>query len=358
MLIKEQVDSLRSFLSSTTKDKQYWFFRTMGGYHFDEFVSKGFIALGYDFVTMKELSSLPEDGNKARMAIKAVLEPFTKEYSKKRIGTIASQVVRFYQEMQIGDVVIVPSEQSQRFAFGIIQSEVYEDGSKHPQGSCQFSKRRKVKWYKDASRYELDPKLILALGSQHTISNVNAYAELIDRKINKLYTKGDYSYLNLRVNQETGLTWDEYIFLGDLGTIFSDFSKENNLGVDLTQIQMKINVQSPGDILMIIPDNMGEMLVIVALLLVAIKGGSAKIKISDAIEAELKTKDVGSIFGNVLDSISNFLNQRTDRKIKVAESKARLQKMEMELPEVIKDVIVLDEQKTEDHHDAPGSSEA
>lgn len=45
MISKEQIEQLSQLIQNVNPDKHYWFFRTMGGHFYDEFVSMGFMPL-------------------------------------------------------------------------------------------------------------------------------------------------------------------------------------------------------------------------------------------------------------------------------------------------------------------------
>lgn len=47
MITKEQIEQLGKLICDINPDKHYWFFRTMGGTYYDEFVSRGYIAFGF-----------------------------------------------------------------------------------------------------------------------------------------------------------------------------------------------------------------------------------------------------------------------------------------------------------------------
>ena len=63
MITREQIEQLGQLIQDVNPDKHYWFFRTMGGYLYDEFVSKGFIAIGYDEIMMKDLKEISKKKN-------------------------------------------------------------------------------------------------------------------------------------------------------------------------------------------------------------------------------------------------------------------------------------------------------
>ena len=344
MISKEQIEQLSQLIQNVNPDKHYWFFRTMGGHFYDEFVSMGFIAIGYDDILMKDLKDLPEQDYMARAFIKIRLHELKNEMTDSQIAKAAGQIVKFYKELHIGDIIVAPDRQSRKFAIGVIASDMYEDSSKHGETECPFVKRRSVKWIKEVWRHELDAKAILAFGNQQTMSSIDDYADYIDRKMDQLYTKGDASYLVLRVNQDKELSWEDFMFIGELGAFFKEFSKEIELGADLSRIKMKINVQSPGDILLMIPDGGGWILVIVLLILMVIRGGKSHINInSNGLDAGVEAEDMGDTLRKVLEAISNFRDRNVERSLLI---KRNLENMDIEQPKDTQDVILLDESET------------
>ena len=344
MITKEQIEQLGLLISEVSPNKHYWFFRTMGGHYYDEFVSKGFIAIGYDDILMKDLNDLPEHDAMARAFLKVRLHELMKDMTNSQIAKAAGQIMKFYRGLHKDDIIVAPDYQSKKFAIGIIISDMYEDNDKHGEWDCPFIKRRTVRWIKEVKRNELDPKAILAFGNQQTMSSIDDYADFIDRKLDQLYSKGDASYLVLRVNQDKELSWEDFMFIGELGAFFSEFSKEIDLGADLSRIKMKINVQSPGDILLMIPDGGGWILVLVVLILGVIRGGKFHINISkDGFDAGVDTEGIGDTLNKVLKAISDFRDRNAERSLRI---KSKLENMAIEQPADTQDVILLDESET------------
>lgn len=346
MITREQIEQLGQLVQNINPDKHYWFFRTMGGRYYDEFVSNGFIAIGYDEILMKDLRDIPERDDMARSFLKIRLHETDKTMTDAQIAKAAGQIVKFFRELNVGDVVVAPSSESKKYAIGVICSEMFEDSSKHGEKECPFVKRRLVKWHKEVWRHEIDAKAVLAFGNQQTMSSIDEYAEYIDRKIGQIYTKGDASYLILRVNQDKALSWEDFMFIGELGALFSDLSKEVELGTDLSKIRMKINVQSPGDILLMIPDGGTGILALIFLLLLLIRGGNAHIKVdSEGVDAKVGIEGIGDTLKKILEAISDFLDRNADRVVKV---KKGLENMKIDQPEDVQDAILIDESETTD----------
>jgi hypothetical protein len=321
MITKQQIEQLGALIQNVNPNKHYWFFRTMGGMYYEEFYKESYIAIGYNEILMKDLRVLSIRGDEARAYIKIMLKERRKDLTESQIAKTASQILKFYRELKIGDLIIAPNYQSKKFAIGIINSEMYEDSSKHADCKCQFAKRRKIKWIKEVERKDIDPKALLAFGNQQTMSCVDEYAEYIDRKVDQLYTKGEQTYLALRVNQERGLSWDDFCFISDLGELFKYVSQEGGVNVDLSQIKMKINVQSPGDIILMCSGDVGWYLL---LLLVAIgcllPGGNVKF-----LGFKFESNGLGSFAKQISEAVTHYLDHKADRKAKLLERATNMQ---------------------------------
>lgn len=346
MITKTQIEQLGLLVQNVNPDKHYWFFRTMGGLYYDDFVSKGYIAIGYNDIIMKDLKDLPDRDDMARSFLKIRLHEIDKELTDAQIAKAAGQILKFYRELSVGDIVVVPGDESKKYAIGTICSDMFEDSNKHGYNECPFVKRRAVKWKKEVLRHELDAKAILAFGNQQTMSSIDDYAEFIDRKLGHIYTKGDTSYLVLRVNQDKALSWEDFMFIGELGALLRDFSEEVELGADLSKIQMKINVQSPGDILLMIPDGSSWILALVFFILMVIRGGKGHIKINkDGFDAGIETEGIGDTINKVLGAISDFLDRNANRALI---AKKGLENMKIDQPKGSREIILIDEPETTD----------
>lgn len=56
------IERINDYILKVPHDIHYWMVRTMGGEYYHEFVEKGFIAIGYNEISLKELNVInPED---------------------------------------------------------------------------------------------------------------------------------------------------------------------------------------------------------------------------------------------------------------------------------------------------------
>lgn len=339
-------EKLQSILFNMNSDRNYWFIRTMSGMFYDEFYQENYVAIGHDGILMRDLQDLSDKEGAAREQLKLKLTEKEPELTPAQRAKAAGQILKFYREAKAGDVVVIPSSNSDKFAIGKFIGEMYEDSSTHADGSCPFVKRRPVKWLTEIDRYQFDPNLLLCLGNQQTMSSINSHSEYIDRKIAPLYTKGNESYLVLRVNQDKSLSWDDFCFIADLGDLFKAVSHESGINVDLTQIKMKINVQSPGDILMMCVGNYAYLLPIAFLILCAL-GGHVKLGIF-----EFETKGLGDFCQKILESVTTYLDHKAERKIRLEQ---RLKNMEIGVGESVP--VTADESGRSEAPSSPEESE-
>lgn len=317
-------------VKSINDETQYWLVRTMGGDYYNHYVEDGFIAIGYNEITIDDLIHLPQKEKHARKVLKEMLKG--RRDKIKNTGYPASQMIRFVRDMKVGDIVIVPASSSYKVTFGTIKSDVYQENKNlHIEGRCPFAKRRDVEWIKTSPRHLLVPELQLMFNSRHIISEVNGYALFIDNFLNDFYHKGELTYLVLRVKQKQTLSADDFTLVGDLMELFNEYSKENNLGLTSKDIGMKMCVQSPGDILAF-AQSMGGIAVI-GLFIMFIKGGTFSINCKQ-FHLSVKVPTFGESFSQIASSVNNFLNDSRRRQtIKRLENK--LDNMEIETPSAI-----------------------
>ena len=194
-------EKLLQDVKSIKDETNYWLVRTMGGDFYDEYVDKNFIAIGYNEIFVDDLTHLPQKERPARKILQEMLK--ARKDSIRNTGYPASQMIRFAREMKVGDIVVVPASSSYKVTFGVIESDIYQETSNlHAALGCPFAKRRNVKWIRTSMRHSLPAELQLMFNSRHIISEISGYAPFIDNFLNDFYTKGNMTYLVLRVKQE------------------------------------------------------------------------------------------------------------------------------------------------------------
>jgi restriction system protein len=314
-------------ITTVEKDTHYWLVRTMGGDFFYEYLSRGYIAIGYNEITLNEIKFASTFGEKAGEQLKKIVE--AKEALKKQSDDedeinaqyATTQLLKFYRDIQIGDVIVIPGRNSDDIAFAKIESGVYEEPNVSKlEGVCNFAKRRKIHLLHKTTRTELNPKLQLMFNSRHIVSNVDGYASYIDSSISDFYAKDGYTNLVLRVREEDNLRASDFGLVPALVELVKDFSEENKLEINTDDIKAKMCVQSPGDILMFATS--WEGITLIGLFILLLKSG----ELSYSKESGFKIK-----VGDILRSASEFLDRRRDRKFKKA-MQDKLENMKIETP--------------------------
>lgn len=313
-------------ITTIEKNTRYWLVRTMGGDYFYEYISRGYIAIGYNEISLNEIKFASTFAEKAGEQLKSIVEAkeaLKKQPDEEEINAqyAVSQLLKFYRDIQIGDIIVMPGRNSDDVAFAKIESGVYEESNVSKlEGICNFTKRRKIHLLHKTSRTELNPKLQLMFNSRHIISNVDGYASYIDSSISDFFAKDGYTNLVLRVKEENNLRASDFGLVPELVELVKDFSKENNLDIDINDIKAKMCVQSPGDILMFAPS--WEAITLIGLFIILLKSG----ELSYSKDSGFKIK-----VGDLLRSASEFLDRRRDRKFKKA-MQDKLENMKIETP--------------------------
>ncbi|WNV81146.1 hypothetical protein RUL31_07700 [Bacillus atrophaeus] len=295
--------ALFDLIPKIPKHRRYWFVRTNAGAYYDDFISGNFIGVGWNNITLDTLEdNIP------------LCDKVLEKYPKERKNYVARQINIIIDEMKKGDVVLIPSYNSTYIHFGIIEDEmVYEEeipneiedleNNSHLtfnyEGICPYKKRRKVNWIKERKKEMLDPQLYRIIYSQQTISNVDKYADFIDKALYDFFIKNDVCHLILHVRKKGDIKGSHLVtFMSDLLSL-TELNK-----MDDEEVNLKVAVQSPGTI-----ELLGAVPVIVlsTFVLIGILGGKAKF-----LGAEINTPGV---LGRILEFKKNKQIQNLLKKI-------------------------------------------
>lgn len=230
--------------------RKYWFIRSESGLYYENFIVGNYVAIGWDYFD-KLLYIKTEEKDKFIDAIKNV-------YKDERAGYIYGQINRFVSEISKGDIVMVPSKDSNLISFGEIISDAYIEPvlsqntqKKDKEIVCEFKKRRKVKWLKQIRKSELDPYLYKLIYTQGTVSNVTKfYSDFIDRTIHSFFIKGEKAHLVLHVKKSKNIKVRELLpFIDSTSSaIESIISSKKVDSQNQKNVEIKLNVQSPGPV--------------------------------------------------------------------------------------------------------------
>jgi predicted Mrr-cat superfamily restriction endonuclease len=246
------------------QERNYWLVRSNGGEYYDDFTLHNYIALAWDYVNIAMLNNKSEEEIKALIEMNERSQPtktddLTEEEVKSSgvVTSIYNKIIRFVKEFKIGDVVLVPSKNSESISIGIIKSEAYEDPSymlnylnENPNTElklCPYHKRRKVEWLKHIPKFKLDIYLIKAFSSHHAISSINDHAEYIDRTLYPIYRKKDEVHSVIHAGHPNGFTLRELVELSrNYELSIMDLCEQLGIEYNYKDYNVKINIHSPG----------------------------------------------------------------------------------------------------------------
>ena len=233
-------------------NRKYWLVRTFGGKYYDHFVQNNYIAIGWNELSDIEMIKNADDNGVAK---EQLFNKAKELYSKKetdQIGRIVNPIIKFVQDMAIGDVVVIPSKNSKEIHFGIIKSDVtiVKDVINLDDGLEPLYKRRTVDWVIWRDKDSVDLNIFKMLASHYAISSVDAYAESIDRTMYSFYVKGDKAYLVIRASKEGEYEGTEIPDLINqfIGTV-NIYNKLTGDSINKNDVKTKVSLQSDGFVL-------------------------------------------------------------------------------------------------------------
>lgn len=240
--INHLFQTLYAQLPAVNSTKDYWFVRAQKGLFYKSFLNGSYIAIGWNHITLDDLENLDEE------SIKRKIKEFDKSVEKP--GSAYSQMMKFAYNLNIGDIVIVPSESPNNFLIGEITSRPYtesEDNIESASNVCPYNKRINVHWLGIIPHRDIDPQLYKLVYSGHTITDANAYKKFINRGLYDAYIDHDHMSVTFRVQEENNIDAFEYsTFLHTILQMINDV--KNIEGLQTEKVILRTNVQSTGPI--------------------------------------------------------------------------------------------------------------
>lgn len=348
----DNLDFSRLFehIECVKSNTHYWLVRSMGGDYFHEFTTRGYIGIGYNEVSLTEIKYAVSFGKGSTECLRELIDKneaikYSMTSGEGEINSqyAATQLLKFYRDIKVGDIIVVPGHRSGRVVIARVESDVYEEQQVSKlAGLCNFIKRRKICVLKKTMRGLLNPKLQLMFNSRHIISNADDYAEYIDSCISDFYQKDGCTSLVLRVKEKNDLRAADFGLVPDLIELVQEFSDENNLNIDTNSIKSKICVQSPGDILMFADDNWAGI-ALAGLILIVLVGGEFK---WDKNGVKVSSPGLHGILG----AISNFLDRRRER-IERKKLLEKINNMKIDSPEALLKALSSKNKQNDDKSD-------
>lgn len=242
--------------------RHYWIVRTNSGLYFDDFIFRQYIAIAWDFITLNILNNCDEDSIKRIIGLydedaADLDDEETTGPDKAKLTATYNKLHRFVFEIAKGDIVLIPSANSDLIAIAEVVGDTYENPNyvemylqKYPDSEivpCPYHKRRNVKILKTISKGSMDIYLAKGFNSQHAISNMDDYASFIDRTIYGVYAKGNDIHTTLHAGHPNGLSLKELVELSTcLEAAANSLAEQCGLDFDSSKIDVKLNIHSPG----------------------------------------------------------------------------------------------------------------
>ncbi|MBU5451290.1 hypothetical protein [Acetivibrio sp. MSJd-27] len=305
-----------------TEEINYWFVRTNAGRYFQRFFYENYIAIGWD-----EISDIDFIKNNNPDELKKVVENIYPKEREKRPGLITTYLKQFVEKMNINDIILIPSENSNTILFGKITSDVYlyeptdiERASFKEDNIEILHKRRNVEWLTlPKSKCSLDPYLIGIIHSHNTIVNAKDYKELINRNLYRMYYEDEQLHVTFNIKRKDHIPAYEFSkLIGSIHDYLKYVSEKLDENFDSSALSIKAAVNSPGPV-EFITFGIVSMMCLTAIALF-VNGGKTKLKLTfgEKINFEYEHEATG-----IIDNIREYksMNSKNDLKIKEFEQK-------------------------------------
>lgn len=232
----------------------FWMLRTKRGVYYHEFLESCYIAIGWNALSKQNFDIDSEDQLKARIELTYPGE--------KRANGCVNKCSRFIFDMNPGDLVAVVG--SDEVAFCLV-GEYYEENidnaitkeleaNKQIEDShykdfsiaCPYIKRRKITCLKKVAEDSLTPILYRAISNRHSISTMESYTIEILSECFDYFSYKNNTYFTFRVTSRDSIN------IRNLSR-FLFYTDEILAGDSNLSISTKVNLNSPGSILLNIP---------------------------------------------------------------------------------------------------------
>lgn len=301
--IKEIINSL----SVINNKRNYWFIRTQGGDFYKTFLENSYVAIGYDSINLSLIKNAANDKSGKKYLAEIIKKQFPDE---SKPGYIGNQLIDFSYNIKKGDVIIIPSESSSKISIGeVLETPIYELKNSLGAYDCPYLKRKKIKWLKQNLTFNhIDSKLFSIKYSQRTITKIQEeFYPYIDRIISPIYIKNDNAHLAINVERKEDFpAYDVFKTWTELLDLTEEFGNEEKIVINKKDINLKINVQSPGTIEFITYSIIG--IIVLATLVTALIGAEYE---SNSRPFRFKFKSDG-----LIKKVSDFLDKKKNREFK------------------------------------------
>lgn len=345
-------------IPSISPERHYWIIRTKGGRYYNDFIHHQYISIAWDYVTLNILNNENEDSIKRLIGMYTATDKDnaidlddeeTEGSSKGKVTAIYNKIQRFVFEIAKGDIVLIPSANSDFITIAEVIGDTYEttnyvemrlqDDPDSETIPCPYYKRRKISSLKTITKKEMDIYLAKGFNSQHALSNMDEYASFIDRTIYGIYSKGSDIHTTIYTGHPKGLTLKDLVNLSSLlEQAASSLAEQCNIPFNSSDIGVRLNIHSPGLIELI--GELGGGGIILSILIFTLNNLINGGKLNISFKRNGQSKDID--FSVDVTSVGSRGHNQKDKKIELSE-KTELLKLVNELgiksPDIVSSIL-------------------
>ena len=306
------VDSIPQIPETTN----FWMVRSKQGAFYNEYISGGYIAIGWDVLTQDILSS-----HCSNEYYKQLLKE--SHYPDKQPGTALNKCRRFIEEIKPGDIAMIVGRSEIAFATIGDYFEV-DSGIPTPEKEleihtqiesgtylglhCPYRKRRHISVITKVDLASAPPMIYKCLiSNRHSLSSLNEYADAILSCCYDLSVHADRLIIKYHIGQPKDINpFDFSLFTLSMAELITDRRRE---------LTGKYNINSEGDVIFFLANSGQDLLLFLKEHLVPILLGYMILFGGKAAGFEFP-----SSIEKVKMLVADFLYRRETRRIKEAEA--------------------------------------
>lgn len=251
MTLQNNIENWSDSVMKGTKQCGYWMVRTNSGTYFDLFVKDGYVALNRNTIPYGILHDAVSEYNNYDSIIKKVKKSVKESGNidnsvfpdERSLSVAVSQVYKFVYDIKKGDIVIIPSENSDKICIGVFDENYIADNKVTNE---KFVYTRKVTWIKQLEKRYFDPFFYKLFSSHQALCDVSNYKEYIERCIRSQFIIDNESHYVIALTSENIKARHLFKFGNLILELFEEYIQSEELNLDVNSIDTSINLNSPG----------------------------------------------------------------------------------------------------------------
>lgn len=233
-------------------NRGYWYLRTEAGALYEEFRDNSYVAINYNYIHPSSIQVNNEEHlrnliTKNEPKFEGVnykdLDPGKKSSVTKYVG-----ILKNFNDMNKGDIIVIPSADSHNFSIGkIADNNIYLPEAEDLE-NCDYLLRRKVIWEKkDAYISEYSPIIYSLKHSHLALTKIEKHSEYLNGILQPLFFQNNKFYFTLNIKKEediplVGLKKLLDSYYGILHILNDGYS----FGEEIDEAVIKLNLNSKG----------------------------------------------------------------------------------------------------------------